>query len=90
MAEYMWIFDAGDFTPELSGWSEDGKHRVDIMKVGGGTLGNSYAAGEVWLIEVVDLTDPMSEARTEYVTGGRPDTHWTVLLKTLRDLAGDD
>ena len=47
---YKWLFDAGEFVPEHR---HDGQVGViEIMKVGGGTVGQSYDGSWLWRVYV--------------------------------------
>lgn len=84
---FMHVFESGEFTPELTGWGADDR-RIEVMKVGGGTLGRSYGPGEAWLVQVVDLGDgdvTGTPNRHEFVFTG---THWDVMLETISNYGG--
>lgn len=85
---FMWIFEAGDFQPELIGW-DDNDRRIEIMKVGGGTLGTSYDnPSEAWLIQIVYLDDPAGKPDQLEVT--QAGTHWDILLTVIGEDDSDD
>ncbi len=77
---FEWMFKAGEFDPELTAVI-DADETVRIMKVGGGTIGNSYDGA--FLVEIESTaTGGSVKDEFEYTTG-MPKTHWDVLLEVI-------
>jgi len=67
-----------DFDPELS-TTDDAGRVYDLAKMGGGTLGKKYGAGERWLYRVTDKHGEVLMAGDDMESGGMPRDHWTML-----------
>lgn len=70
---YMWIFDNGDFVPEFRYNGQYGV--IEIMKVGGGTVGRAYDGA--WLYRIYRYGTWIVKLQDEFIIH-KPVTHETV------------